>query len=185
MRQEYSVGDDVAESHKIVVLDRATQLLIVFHRNNLPVIICVIVRVSGDLLTLTGNPAVVVAQRVVVLMTVEVCLGLLVLYGDRIVVVHSDRVRQHDVVAQGLLELRSHKIIAWPRAVQDRKVDLEPEEVENEGHDDQPERTCRKVLSKIGHAQGSAGALHIQQVPQVDGHSGTNGDKGEQTDVFR
>lgn len=184
MRQEHSVGDDVAKTNEIMVLNMVSQLLIVLHRNDLPVVVGIVVRVSSDLLTLARNTAVVVSKRIVVLVAVEIGLGLLVSQSNCIVVIDCDGIGQHDVVAQRLLEFGSHEVVSRSRAGEDREVNLEPEEVEDEGHDDQAESTRRKVLTKLRQAQRASRPLDVQQVPQVDRHGRANSDKGEETNVL-
>lgn len=136
VRQEYGIGDNVAKTNEVMVLNMVSQLLIVFHRENLPIVVGIIVGVSSNLLTLAGNTTVVVSKRIVVLVTVKVRLGLLVSQSNRIVVVNCDSISQHDVVTQRLLEFGRHEIISRSRAGKNREVNLEPEEVEDEGHDD-------------------------------------------------
>jgi hypothetical protein len=82
------------------------------------------------------------------------------------------------------LELRGHEVVARSGAGEDGEVNLEPEEVEDEGHDDQPKGTRRKVLPKVGQAQGAARSLYIQKIPEIDAHGRANGDEGEETDVL-
>lgn len=83
-------------------------------------------------------------------MTMEIGLGFFVSQSNRIVIVDRDSVGQHDIVAQCLLEFRSHEVVSRSRAGQDCKVNLEPEEVENEGHDNQAKSTRCKVLAELG-----------------------------------
>lgn len=184
VRQEDGVSDRVAEPDEIMVLNWLPQVLIVLQRKDLPVVVGVIVRVSSDLLPLAGDSAIVVTERVPVLMTVKVCLGLLVFQSDRVVVVDSDGIGQHDVITQGLLELGSHEVVSRPGSVQNGEMHLEPEEIEDEGHDDQPKCSSGKVLCKLRHGESSARTLDIQQVPQVNSHGAPNGDEGEQANVL-
>lgn len=61
MRQEHGIGDDVAKTDKIMVLNMVSQLLVVLDRNDLPVVIGIIVGISCNLLTLARNTAVIVS----------------------------------------------------------------------------------------------------------------------------
>lgn len=113
MRQQDSVSDSVAKSDKIVVLDMATHLLVISTGGeNLPVVVGIIERITGNLLALAGNTAIVVAKRVAVCVAVKVGLGLLVFERNGVVVVDGDGVLEHDVVAERLLELGGHEVIA-------------------------------------------------------------------------
>lgn len=110
--EENLVSTNVSEAHQVVVFDFAARLLVVVHGKNLPVVVGVIVRVTGDLLTLAGNTAIVVAEGVLVLVAVEVGLGLLVTDANAVVIMDIDRVGQHDIVAEGLLELWGHEVVS-------------------------------------------------------------------------
>jgi len=77
--QKDGVGDLVAQTNNIADLDTLAGLRC--HgsgRENLPVVVGVVVGVSSDLLSLRGDTAIVVSQRVAVYVTVEVDFGLLV-----------------------------------------------------------------------------------------------------------
>ena len=144
------IGDDVAETNDIPNLDAlanlAGQLL---HGKDLPVVVGVVMRVSGNLLSLRRDAAIVVAKRVAIGVAVKVDLRLLVTHGDRIVVVDPDRLESHYVVAQSLLELWCHEVVARAGPAQDSEVDLEPEQVEKERNNDEAHNTSSKVLAKF------------------------------------
>lgn len=61
-------------------------------------------------------------------------------------------------------------------------MDLEPEQVEEERHNDQSDGTGNKVLRKVFHGKPFA---IIKEIPQIDGDGSSNGHKGEDTNVFR
>jgi len=135
--KQNSVGDQMAQPYEVVVLDVTAQLpLFLDSGKDLPLVVGIVVGISRYLLALAGDAAIVISQGVLVWMAVEVGLGFLVLDGERIVVVNRDCVGEHDVVAQRLLELGRHEIVSRPGTGEDGKVDLEPEEVEKEWHDD-------------------------------------------------
>lgn len=117
-------------------------------------------------------------------MAVEVDLGLLVTDGNRVVVVNANRLESHHVVAQGLLELRSHEVVSWSRPVENRKVYLEPEKVEKERDDNEANGTSSKVLSKLWKTQSTLATVDIGQIPQVNEDGNTDRKEGEGTNVF-
>ena len=141
-------------------------------------------RVTSDLLTLRRDTAVVVTQRVSVGVTVEVDLGVLVTDVDSIVVVNADGLLGHDVVAESLLEFRAHKVVTRTGAVEDGKVDLEPEKVEHEGNDNQTSDTSSQVLAELGKAESALSAVDVEKRPEVDGDWNTDGEESEGTDVL-
>lgn len=184
MRKKDGVSADVSETDKVVVLDMTAGLVVILERDDLPVVVGIIVRVTCNLLSLAGNATVVVTERVAVRMRVEVGLGFLVSDRNRVVVVNGDGIGEHDVVAQSLLELGSHKVISGTRSGQDGEMDLEPEEVEEEGHDDQTKGPSTKVLDEQAHRKSATRPLDIQEIPQVDDDGGADGDKGESADIL-
>ena len=184
MRQEDLVGAQVLEADEIVVLDIPPQLLVIIDGQDLPVIVGVVERVAGDLLTLARDSAVIISQGVVIVMAVEVGLCLLVPDGQGIVILDINRVGQHDIVAQGLLKFGSHEVIARAGSAENSEVHLEPEEVKDKRQDDEAEGACSEMLAKLGEAEGSLGSLNIQQVPKVDDDGGANGDEGEKAHVL-
>ena len=184
VREEDLVGTNVAKTDQVVVLDDATKLLVVVGGPDLPVVVGVVVRVTGNLLALARNTAIVVSERVTVLVTVEVGLGLLVADGDAVVVLDIDRVGQHDVVAQGLLELGGHEVVTGTRSVENSKVNLEPEQVEQERHDDQTEGTSSKVLAELLQADSTTGSVDVEEVPEIDDNGRANGNESKDTDVL-
>jgi hypothetical protein len=117
-------------------------------------------------------------------MTVKVCLGLLVSNCDLVIVLNVDRIGQHNVVAQGLLEFRSHEIITRTGSVENGKVNLEPEEVEQERHDDQTKSPSGKVLGKFLQADGTTRSVNVKEVPEVNNNGRANGNEGKYTNVL-
>lgn len=185
MGQENGVGNNVTESDEVVILDVTIELLVIgTSGENLPIVVGVIEWVTSDLLTLAGNTTIVIPQRITLRVAVKVSLGLLVLDRDGVVIVNGDGVAEHDVVAQGLLELGGHEIITGAGAGENGEVNLEPEEVKEEGQEDQAESSSSKVLAELSQGQSSTRPLNIQQVPKLNDNSRTNGDEGEKTNVF-
>jgi hypothetical protein len=118
-------------------------------RKDLPVVVGIIVGVASYLLSLRRDTSILVSEWVAVWVAVKVDLGLLVADGDGIVVIDANRLKAHDIVAQGFLELWSHKIVTRSRTSKNGEMNLEPEEVEEEGHDKQADKTSNKVLAKL------------------------------------
>jgi hypothetical protein len=174
----------MTKTDQVVVLDNAARCLAVVSRPDLPVVVGIIVRVTSDLLALARNAAVVVSERVTVLVTVEVGLGLLVSDSDAVVVLNVDRIGQHDVVAEGLLEFRCHEVITRTRSVENSEVNLEPEEVEQERHDDQTKGTGSKVLTELLHTDSTAGSVDIEKIPEIDNDGTADGNESKDTDVL-
>jgi hypothetical protein len=184
VREKDLVSTNVAKTDQIVVLDDTARRLVVVRRPDLPVVVGVVVRVAGDLLALARNTAVVISEGVTVLMTVEVGLGLLVSNSDAVVVLDIDRVGQHDVVAEGLLEFGCHEVVTRTGSVENSEVNLEPEEVEQERHDDQAKGTGSKVLAELLHTDSTAGSVDVEKIPEIDNDSTTNGNESKDTDVL-
>ena len=153
-------------------------------RQDLPLVVGVIVRVSRDLLALARNPPIIIAQRVPLPVTVEEDLGVLVPDGEGVVVLDANGLRGHQVVTQGFLEFGRHEIIAGAGPCKDGEVDLEPEEIEEQGQNDQAHTASHKMLAPLEHREGTPRTSDIQQVPQVDRDRGTDGDEREDTNVL-
>ena len=83
-----SIGLDVQELNNIIVTDDAatTGRWDRLGRDDLPVIVCVIVGVARDLLTLATHTTIVVTERVALDVGVKEDLGVLVAHGDGVVV---------------------------------------------------------------------------------------------------
>lgn len=185
VREQDGIRNNVAKPDEIMVLDGMTELLIVRARGkDLPVVVGIVERVACHLLTLARHTAIVISQRVLVRVAVKVGLGLLVPDADGVIVINGDGIGEHNVVTEGLLELGGHKVIARSRASEDREVNLEPEEVKDEGHNDQTKSPSRKVLAKLGQSQSATGTLDVQKIPQVDAYGRTNRDEGEEADIL-
>ena len=120
VREQDGIRDDMAKPHEIMVLDVVAELLVVWARGeDLPVIVGIVEGIASHLLTLARNTAIVVPQRVPIRVTVEVGLGLLVPEADGVIVINGDSVGEHNVVTEGLLELRGHEVVARSRASKD------------------------------------------------------------------
>src|SRR5947209_19001492 len=99
-----------------------------------------------------------------------------------IIVMNWRALQRHDVVAQRFLEGGRHKVIAWTTPVKYGKVDLEPEKVKEEWHNNHAKHSCSEMVPKLLKSQPT---FHIEEIPQINGHGRTNGDKRENTDIFR
>lgn len=186
--EEDGVGDDVAELDEVVVVDYEAfgddSVLLFGSGQDLPVVVCVVERVSRNLLSLTGDTSVIITKRVLIRVTVEVGLGLLVSEHDVIVVVDRNSIARHDVIAQRLLELGRHEIITRARLSEDGEVNLEPEEVEQEWDNDQTDRAGSKVLAEVDERQRALATVDIKQIPQVNGNSSSDSEEGEGADIL-
>ena len=149
VRRSDIVGEEPGVSHKMAETNNITDVDAVASffgdgaspGDDLPEVVGVVVGVASDLLTLGRNTAVVVTKGVSVGVTVEVDLCILVTDVDSVVVVDADGLLSHDVVAESLLELGAHEVVAGTGAVEDGEVNLEPEEVEHEGNNNQTSDT--------------------------------------------
>ena len=185
MRQEHAVCpqvselNDVSMFHGMAFVGRDGD-----RRQDLPLVVGVVVGVSRDLLALARNPPIIIAQRVPLPVTVEEDLGVLVSNGEGVVVLNTNGLRGHHVVTQGFLEFRRHEIIAGAGASQDGEMDLEPEEIEEQGQNDQAHTASHKMLAPLDHRERTPRTSNIQQVPQVNGDRGTDGHECKDTNVL-
>lgn len=147
-------------------------------------IVGIVEGVACDLLTLTRYTTVVISQRILVRMAMEECFGILVPQDDGVIVLDVDGGLMHEIVAQSLLKFRGHKVVTRPRSGQDGEVNLEPEEIEEEGNDDETQSSCRKVLAKGEKIQSSTFAFDVEEIPEIDQNSTTDGEEGECTDIL-
>lgn len=179
-----TVSHQVTETDNIAVLDGVATAFHLLGRDDLPEVVGVVVRVASDLLALGRDATVLVTQRVFVNMRVKVDLGVLVLHRNVVEVVNSNGLLGHEVVAQCLLEFRRHEIITGTRSGKDGEVDLEPEEVHHERHNDESNDASAEVLAKSRDAQRALLAVDVEQVPEVDDDRHTDREEGEGTDVL-
>ena len=135
---------------------------------DLPVVVCVVVGVSSNLLALGGDTAILIPKRIAVRMAVKIDLGLLVTHGNRIIVIDRHRLKRHNIVAQRLLELRRHEIVSGSGPREDREMNLEPEKIKEEGNDDETNGSGSKVLSEFHEGEGALATVDVHQVPQVN-----------------
>ena len=188
MREKKAVSHKMAKLDKVAVLNWLTCYLIRRVEglcwNDLPDVVGVIEWVACNLLSLTRDSTIIVSQRIFIKMTVKVGLRLLMPHCDRVVVFYACRSCIHDIVGQGLLESRSHEVVAWARSRENREVDLEPEEVHDERHNDESNGTCCEMLAKVGKTQCSFWSINIEETPEIDGDSSPDSDEGEDTNVF-
>lgn len=184
--EEPSVGHEMAKTNNITDMDTVASFLrdCASSGDDLPEVVGVVVGVTGDLLALGRDTAIVVTKRVLVGMTVEVDLGVLVADVDGVVVVDADGLLSHDVVAESLLELGAHEVVARAGAGENGKVDLEPEEVEQEGNDNQTSDAGSQVLAKLGQSESALSAVDVEKRPKINGDGNTNGEEGKGTDVL-
>lgn len=114
-------------------------------------------------------------------MRVQKRLGVLVAKLNCVVEVDLHTANSKMVVGQSLLERRRHEIITRSAAIEDGEMDLEPEEVEEERHNNQTDCASNKVLGKLLHGQSIA---VVEQVPEINRNSSSDSHKGKDTDVF-
>ena len=90
VREQERVGLDVPELDEVVVAHDAAAALLGerLRRDDLPVVVCVGVRVAGDLLPGAADAPVVVAQRVVRVVRVQEDFRVLVLDRDNVVIAY-------------------------------------------------------------------------------------------------
>lgn len=185
MRQKNGIGDLVAQTNDITDLDTMASLARQScGGQDLPVIVGVVVGVSSHLLALGRNTTIIVPQRVAVYVAMEIDLSLLVAKGDLVKVVDSNRLEGHHVVAQRLLELWCHEVIARSGSVEDGEVNLEPKEIEEKGNDDQADNSSSQVLAKLREGQSALATLNIHKVPKINCDRDTNGEEGEDTNIL-
>lgn len=91
----------------------------------------------------------------------------------------------HQVITKSLLKLRAHEIVSRTRPRQDGKMYLEPEEVEEERDNDKSHGASGEVLAKSDKVQSPFLAVDVQQIPEVNKDSTTDGEEGEGSHVFR
>lgn len=175
----------MAKTDVITILDVVAQTFNRLGGENLPEVVGVIVGVSRNLLPLRGDTSIIVAKRVFVHMRVQVNLGFLVPHGNVVEIVDPHRVLRHDVVGESLLESRSHEIITRSGAGENGKVDLEPEEIHQEGDHDQPSHTSGEVVEELPQAECSTLAVDIHQFPQIDQNRDSHGEEGKSSHIFR
>lgn len=147
-------------------------------------VVCISMWVSSHLLTLTGNSAIIISERILVRVTVKIPRSFLVLNLDVVVVVDRNSVGSHQIVTESLLKLRRHEIVTRTGSIENRKVHLEPEQVEKEWDDNQCDGSRCKMLAEFGKAQSTLAAINIQETPEVDCNRRTNGYKCEQANIF-
>ena len=82
-------------------------------------------------------------------MAMEIGLRLFVPDGDGVVVFDASGLCAHHVVAQCLLERGRHEIISRSGFAQNSKVNLKPEQVNEERHQNESSQTCHEVLCKF------------------------------------
>jgi len=63
-------------------------------------------------------------------------------------------------------------------------VDLKPEEVKHEWHNDQANDTCCEVLAKVRQSKGTARSLDVEEIPEINHDWNTNREESECTHVF-
>ncbi|KAK5624355.1 hypothetical protein RRF57_000070 [Xylaria bambusicola] len=117
-------------------------------------------------------------------MTVEESLGLLVTNRDGIIVVDGYGIGSQHIIRKCLLELGCHEVITGTRTCEDSKVDLEPEQIEQEGQYNQAYRAGCEMISELRESQRTANSLDVQKIPKINNHCGADGYESEQTDIF-
>lgn len=183
VRQEHGVGIGVEETNDIAALNIKGGLLLgqVGSREDDPLVIGVVVRVSGNLLSLGRDSTVFITEWVSGSVGVEIGFGILVAEGDFVVIVDVDAGKGHQVIGQGLLESRGHEIVTGSASVEDGKVDLEPEKVKAERNNDQSDSSGQEVVTELLDCESG---VNVKETPEIDSDSGSNSNEGEGTDVF-
>ena len=114
MCKEDRVGNQVTQANDVADMDTLINLTRQrLGRQDLPVVIGIVVWISRNLLALRRDAAILVTQWVAIRVTVKIHLSLLVAHSNGIVIVDSHRLQCHLIVAQCLLELGCHEVIAW------------------------------------------------------------------------
>ena len=174
----------MTQTHVIMVFHIAIHNPVIHRRQNLPVVIRVVMRVPGNLLALAGDTPVIVSKGIPGVVAVKKDFGLLVLDCDGVVVLDFERICEHNVVAESLLKLRGHEIVARSGSCQDGEVYLEPKEVEDERHDYEAECPGDEVFGKLAEGKRTVLAVDVEETPKVDDDGRPNGDKGKKADVL-
>ena len=172
--KEDGICDYMPEPNLITVVYGVTNDGWISRIDDLPVIVRVIVWVACNLLALRGDTSIVIAKRVPIRMAVQENPRVFVLHGNHVAILNTHTLHRHDIIRKRLLELRCHEIIARSRTRQNRKMHLEPEEIQQEGHDDQPHSPRKEVLPKVNQTQRALSPIHIQQIPQLKQHRHTH-----------
>lgn len=151
MGQEGRVSADVYQLDDIFLSDHSTpaSLRQLFSRQDLPVIVGIVVRVTGDLLSLTTDSTVVVTERVSIGVRVKESLGILVSDGNGIVESNLLSIQEQFVTRQCLLECWTHETI--PRSGVDENLEVNPEEyhVDDEWERDESPCPSEEVAGEI------------------------------------
>lgn len=187
MGEKEGIGNHMAELDDIVVHDSSPTVRTIRARRvgeNFPYIVRVVKRVARHLLTLARDTAIIVAEGIFLIVAVQEDLGVLVFDRQMVIVENIEGRGVHNVVAQGLLEFGGHEVVARARPAEDGKMDLEPEEVEEEGDNYQTNGTSNKVLAKGDHVQCTLLAVDVQESPQIDADRRSDGDENESTHVL-
>ncbi len=117
-------------------------------------------------------------------MAVQVDLCVLVAESDVVVVLDVNGRLVHQVVGQAFLELGCHEVVAWAGARENCEVDLEPEEVEEEGDYDQADSPRNEVLTEGEEIEGALSAVDVEEIPQVEKNGTADSEEGERADIF-
>lgn len=125
------------EFDEVVIFDVMIELFVIgISGENLLIVVGVIEWVISDLLILVGNMIIVILQRIMFWVVVKVSFGFFVFDRDGVVIVNGDGVVEYDVVVQGFLEFGGYEIIIGVGVGENGEVNLELEEVKEEGQED-------------------------------------------------
>lgn len=170
VREQQCLRVDVEElEHVVVSNDTSTSGLgESLGRNNLPVVVGVIVSVTGDLLTLATDTTIVVLKRILVRVRVQEYAGILVPDRNGVVVadlccscnvfsvaIHSLNeeltvaVQQKFVTAQRLLERGAHEGVAGTGVGEKGKMDPEDGKVEEQREHNESDSSCSKLFPEV------------------------------------
>lgn len=61
VREQNLVRDNVLESNQVEVSDNPLRVVHIVRRKDLPVVVCVVVRITSDLLALAGDTAIIIS----------------------------------------------------------------------------------------------------------------------------
>lgn len=131
-----------------------------------PDVVGVLVRVAGHLLACRRNTAVVVPERVAVRVRVQKDRGRLVPQSDVGVVRNRETVPNSSPALEFGLESVAHKRVSWPAPRQQVEMEPEPQQVEENGHKDEPKSAGHKVADKGVEAHSAAPVQHSPEVKQ-------------------
>lgn len=133
VRKQQRLCHDVLQLNDVILPDdtstsRRRNLL---GRQDLPVIVRIVVRVTRNLLTLTTDSTIIISEGVPFHVRMQKRFRILVLESDRVKVSNLLSVQQEFIALQGLLKSRAHERVSGTRVDQDSQVNPKEEHVEH------------------------------------------------------